>query len=71
LTYDLFVTDRRFLPVHQDELAGLGQLIEQRQAAHEQRTGQPMPENHVWLTLRRREQGRCARSLVAWKQTHA
>jgi integrase len=57
LTCDLFVTDRRFLSVHREELTGLGQLVDKRQAAHEQRTGQPMPDNHVWLTIRRREQG--------------
>ena len=30
-------------------------LVEARQAAHQTRTGQPMSEDHVWLTLRRCE----------------
>lgn len=56
LTCNLFVTDERFLGVHEGEAVALDQLIDHRQAAHQQRTGQPMSENHVWLTLRRREQ---------------
>lgn len=56
LTCDLFVTDRRFLQVHQNELFDLRQLVEKRQQAHTQRTGQPMSDNHVWLTQRHREQ---------------
>lgn len=56
LTCNLFVTDERFLGVHEGEAVALDQLIDNRQAAHQQRTGQPMSENHVWLTLRRREQ---------------
>ncbi|NQD89749.1 tyrosine-type recombinase/integrase [Paenarthrobacter sp. CM16] len=56
LTCDLFVTDERFLGVHEGELVALDTLVEKRQDAHRQRTGEPMSENHVWLTLRRREQ---------------
>lgn len=70
LTCDLFVTDRRFLDVHESELDGLDQLIEQRQQAHRDRTGEPMTENHVWLTLRRREQG-ALRAIVDTLQTDA
>ncbi|MBT2550851.1 tyrosine-type recombinase/integrase [Arthrobacter sp. ISL-65] len=55
LTCDLFVTDERFLGVHEGELVALDTLIEKRQEAHKERTGEPMSENHVWLTLRRRE----------------
>lgn len=44
LTCDLFVTDRRFLDIHKTERAALDQLVDQRQAAHEQRTGTPMSE---------------------------
>ncbi|MFH5878247.1 tyrosine-type recombinase/integrase [Arthrobacter sp. NA-172] len=54
---DLFVTDERFLNVHEGELVALDSLIDKRQEAHTTRTGEPMSENHVWLTLRRREQG--------------
>lgn len=56
LTCDLFVTDRRFLPEHQQQLDSIDDLIDARQQAHRAQTGQPMPESHVWLTLRRREQ---------------
>ncbi|WP_223987877.1 tyrosine-type recombinase/integrase [Arthrobacter sp. NicSoilB8] len=56
LTCNLFVTDERFLGVHEGEIVALDQLIDRRQAAHQEHTGQPMSENHVWLTLRRREQ---------------
>ena len=57
LTCDLFVTDQRFLPVHEDELQAVDLLIDKRQAMHKDQTGEPMSEDHVWLTLRRREQG--------------
>lgn len=56
LTCDLFVTDERFLDVHKTELVSLESLIETRQDSHRDRTGELMSENHVWLTLRRREQ---------------
>jgi integrase len=55
LTCDLFVTDERFLGVHEGELVALDALIEKRQEAHKERTGEAMSENHVWLSLRRRE----------------
>lgn len=55
LTCDLFVTDERFLGVHEGELVALDTLIEKRQEAHKERTGEAMSENHVWLSLRRRE----------------
>lgn len=56
LTCDLFITDERFLDVHESELVSLDSLIDKRQQTHQERTGEPMSENHVWLTLRRREQ---------------
>ncbi|MCU6479034.1 tyrosine-type recombinase/integrase [Arthrobacter sp. A2-55] len=56
LTCDLFATDERFLDIHKSELVSLDSLIDQRQEIHRERTGEPMSENHVWLTLRRREQ---------------
>ncbi|WP_218714150.1 site-specific integrase [Arthrobacter sp. BF1] len=56
LTCNLFVTDERFLDIHKSELVSLDSLIDQRQEAHRHRTGEEMSENHVWLTLRRREQ---------------
>jgi integrase len=56
LTCDLFVTDERFLPVHEAEMADLVTLIERRQADHRERTGAEMGENHVWLRQRRREE---------------
>lgn len=68
LTCDLFVTDQRFLDVHRAEFDSLNQLIEQRQQAHRERTGRPMSDNHVWLTLRRREQG-ALRTIIDTLQT--
>lgn len=56
LTCNLFVTDERFLDIHKSELVSLDSLIDQRQETHRHRTGETMSENHVWLTLRRREQ---------------
>ncbi|ROR83248.1 Site-specific recombinase XerD [Plantibacter flavus] len=56
LTCNMFVTDERFLGVHEGEIVALDGLIESRQQAHKERTGERMTENHVWLTLRRREQ---------------
>ncbi|WP_170835552.1 tyrosine-type recombinase/integrase [Arthrobacter alpinus] len=56
LTCNPFVTDERFLDIHKSELVSLDSLIDKRQEAHRHRTGEAMVKNHVWLTLRRREQ---------------
>jgi len=56
LSCDLFVTDKSFLGVHEGELISTESLIETRQQLHEERTGEPMGENHVWLSARRLEQ---------------
>ena len=56
LTCDQFATDASYLPEHEQQLGKLVDLIEQRQTLFEQRTGQPMSEENVWLEVRRREQ---------------
>lgn len=56
LTCDKFATDATFLPEHEDQLARLVDLIDHRQHAFTDRTGQPMSSEHVWLAQRRREQ---------------
>jgi hypothetical protein len=56
LTCDKFATDATFLPEHEDQLARLVDLIDHRQHAFTDRTGQPMSNEHVWLAQRRREQ---------------
>ena len=44
LSCDLFVTDERFLGVHEGELVSLDSLIGKRQEAHTARTGEPCPK---------------------------
>jgi hypothetical protein len=56
LTCQKFVTDATFLDEHQAQLGRLVDLVEHRQRAFTQRTGQPMGPEHVWLSQRRREQ---------------
>jgi integrase len=56
LTCEKFVTDASFLGEHETQLGRLVDLVEHRQRAFTQRTGQPMGPEHVWLSQRRREQ---------------
>ena len=49
LTCDQFATDASYLPEHEQQLGKLVELIEQRQTLFEQRTGQRMSEDNVWL----------------------
>lgn len=56
LTCDKFATDASFLGEHEDQLGRLVDLIEHRQQAFTDRTGQAMSTEHVWLAQRRREQ---------------
>ena len=65
LTCDQFATDASYLPEHQQQLGKLVELIEQRQTLFEQRTGQSMSEDNVWLQGRRREQRALTKIITA------
>ena len=52
LTCDKFTTDASYLPEHEQQLAKLNQLIEQRQDAFRKRTGEEMSGSNVWLEQR-------------------
>jgi integrase len=54
-TCGMFATDRSFLEVHHEMLERTRELVTQRQAQHQQRTGQPMIESNVWLRERLQE----------------
>jgi len=56
LTCDKFTTDASYLPEHEQQLAKLNDLIEQRQAAFRARTGEEMSGSNVWLEQRLTEQ---------------
>jgi hypothetical protein len=56
LTCDKFATDASFVDEHQQQLGRLVDLVERRQQAFIDRTGQPMSTEHVWLQQRHREQ---------------
>ena len=56
LTCDKFATDASFIDEHQQQLGRLVDLVERRQQAFIDRTGQPMSTEHVWLQQRHREQ---------------
>ena len=56
LTCDKFATDASFLDEHEQQLGRLVDLIECRQQAFIDRTGQAMSTEHVWLQQRDREQ---------------
>ena len=52
LTCDKFATDASYLPEHQQQLAKLDALIEQRKALFAAKTGQEMSDGNVWLEQR-------------------
>jgi hypothetical protein len=56
LTCDKFATDASFLGEHEQQLGRLVELVEHRQQAFIDRTGQAMSVEHVWLAQRNREQ---------------
>ena len=56
LTCDKFATDASFLDEHEQQLGRLVDLVEHRQQAFIDRTGQAMSTEHVWLQQRNREQ---------------
>ena len=56
LTCDKFTTDASYLPEHEQQLDKLTELIAQRQAAFQARTGEQMTTSNVWLQQRLSEQ---------------
>jgi hypothetical protein len=54
-TCGLFATDQSFTDVHREMLDRTRRLVSQRQAQHQQRTGQPMTDTNVWLQERLQE----------------
>lgn len=56
LTCDKFATDASYLPELADQLERTNHLIEERQQAFRDRTGQEMDEDNIWLSGRRQEQ---------------
>ncbi len=55
LTCDKFATDASFLDEHEQQLGRLVDLVDHRQQAFIDRTGQAMSTEHVWLAQRNRE----------------
>jgi hypothetical protein len=56
LTCSVFATDETHQPALRRQLAETQALIKRSIEAFQQRHGQPMPENNVWLVQRRAEQ---------------
>jgi integrase len=69
LTCDKFATDATFLPELQTQMARTGQLIDQRRAAFQAGTGQPLSNDNIWLTGRRQEHDALGRIIVKLEQT--
>ncbi len=69
LTCDKFATDPTFLPELQAQMARTGQLMDQRGAAFQARTGQQMSEDNIWLAGRREEHDALGRIIVKLEQT--
>jgi integrase len=69
LTCDKFATDATFLPELQTQQARTGQLIEERRAAFQARTGQEMGDDNVWLAGRRQEHDALGRIILTLEPT--
>lgn len=69
LTCDKFATDVAFLPELQTQRDRTEQLIDQRQKAFAERTGQNMTTDNVWLAGRRQEHDALGRIIVQLEQT--
>jgi integrase len=69
LTCDKFATDATFLPELHTQMTRTAQLIDQRQAAFQARTGQQMSEDNIWLAGRRQEHDALGRIIVTLEQT--
>ena len=68
LSCDKYATDATFLPDLKDQMARTEQLIDQRCAAFQVRTGHPMSQDNVWLTGRRQEHDALGRIIVKLEQ---
>jgi DNA-binding ferritin-like protein (Dps family) len=68
LSCDKFATDATFLPELQDQMARTGQLIGQRCAAFQARTGHQMSEDNIWLAGRRQEHDALGRIILKLEQ---
>lgn len=69
LTCDKFATDATFLPELQTQQARTGQLIEERRAAFQSRTGREMSKDNVWFAGRRQEHDALGRIIVKLEHT--
>jgi hypothetical protein len=69
LTCDKFATDATFLPEHEQQLGRLLDLIEHRQQAFIDRTGQTMSPEHVWRNNAAANNAPCTRSSNASKSS--
>lgn len=69
LTCDKFATDATFLPELQTQQARTGQLIKERRAAFQARTGQEMGDDNVWLAGRRQEHDALGRIILTLEPT--
>jgi hypothetical protein len=69
LTCDKLATDATFLPELQTQQARTGQLIEERRAAFQARTGQEMGDDNVWLAGRRQEHDALGRIILTLEPT--
>ncbi|HUY59138.1 MAG TPA: tyrosine-type recombinase/integrase [Solirubrobacteraceae bacterium] len=68
LTCDKFTTDASYLKEHEQQLTKLNDLIEQRQAAFRERTGEEMSGSNVWLAQRLTEQRALETIITVLKQ---
>ena len=69
LTCDKFATDATFLPQLRTQRDRTGQLIEERQTAFAERTGQAMTDENIWLSGRRQEHDALSRVIVRLEHT--
>ena len=69
LTCDKFAADATFLPELKTQMAGTEQLIDQRRAAFQARTGAQMSQDNIWLTGRRQEHDALGRIIVKLERT--
>lgn len=68
LSCDKFATDATFLPDLKDQMARTEQLIDQRCATFQARTGHSMSQDNVWLAGRRQEHDALGRIIVTLEQ---
>ena len=69
LTCDKFATDATFLPELQTQLARTDQLITERRATFEARTGHQMSEDNIWLAGRHQERDALGRIILTLRHT--